>query len=171
MDIQLDNLDFHTLRLIDETGAYIVIDLKAELAINENNLDREMLQQPAKYVYWSSILERLRYFQESAELELEVLEGRLDNEAREELPKEGVKPTKDSVENYMKRKEEYVIAREKCNTYDYLVRRLHFIVKSFEQRKDMLQSYGKQLANDKSYGHGAGSHMEQNPYPPQAPQS
>jgi len=157
MDIQLDNLDFYYLRLIDETGQFQEIDLRKELAVNENQLEREMLQQPSKYVYWTSVLERIRLFQDNAELEMEVLMGELDKEAREVLEK----PTKDSVEGYIRRTEKYQNQKRKCNYYEYLVRRLNFIVKAFEQRKDMLQSYGKQKANEKVYGQGAGTRQEQ----------
>lgn len=160
MDIQLDSLDFYVIRLIDEAGQYVELDLRTELAINEDNLDKEMREQPAKYVYWSSVLERIRLYQESANLELESLLGELDIEAREELPKLGLKVTRDSVEGYISRTEAYKRAKEKCNNYDYLVRRLQFVVKSFEQRKDMLQSYGRQLVHDKTFGHKAGRYLE-----------
>lgn len=167
LDIKLDRLDFQILRLIDESGQHITLDLQKELSVNEANLEVEMLQQPSKYVYWSSILEKIRFFQESAELEMELLIAELDKEAREELPKEDIKPTKDSVDNYIKRTEAYKVQKEKCNHYAYLVKRIQFIVRAFEQRKDMLQSYGKQIAQDRTYGQGAGSkHYEdhyQNP--------
>lgn len=161
----LDNLDFNYLRLIDETGNFVEIDLKEELSVNEDILEREMLQQPSKYVYWSSILEKLRLFQENAELELDILLGKLDKEARDSLEK----PTKDAVDGYIKRTEAYKVAKEKCNYYDYLVKRLQFIVRAFEQRKDMLQSYGKQKAHDRSYGQGAGSQIEKHPEYPDYP--
>jgi hypothetical protein len=163
LDINIDSLDFQFIRLIDESGQYVELDLKTELSVNEDNLEREMLEQPSKYVYWSAILERIRFFKESAELEMELLLGELDKEAREELPKHEVKATKDSVDAYIKRTENYKIAREKCNYYEYLVKRVQFIVRALEQRKDMLQSYGKQVTHDKSYGKGAGSHMEKYP--------
>lgn len=160
MDIQLDSLNFYIIRLVDEAGQFVEINLKEELAVNEHNLEKEMREQPSKYVYWSSVLERIRLYQETAELELEALLGELDKEARYELPKIDIKPTKDSVDGYIKRTEKYKIAKEKCNYYDYLVRRLQFIVKSFEQRKDMLQSYGRQVVNDKNYGHKAGRYID-----------
>ena len=156
MEINVDNLDFTSIKLIDETGQFLEIDLQKELRIDEHRLEQEMIEQPSKYIYWSSILEKLRLYQEQCELDLEFLLGRLDKEAREHLMVTGTKPTKDSVEAYIKRSNEYKIAKEKCNYYDYLVRRLQFIVKSLEQRKDMLQSINKQKHNDKIYGHGAG---------------
>lgn len=162
MEIQLDSLDFTTLTLKDETGNIVTLDLKAELAINEDNLDREMLEQPSKYVYWSAILERIKLFQENSDLELDLLMAELDQEAREVMtaPESKIKPTKDSVDAYIKRTEKFRIAKEKCNYYDYLARRINFIVRSFEQRKDMLQSYGRYITTERQYGHGAGRYQE-----------
>lgn len=166
VNIRVDNLDFTTIRLIDEAGQFNEFNLKEELSVNEDNLEREMIEQPSKYIYWSSVLEKIRMYQESSELELELLLGELDKEAREELPKEGIKITKDAVEGYIKRTEAYKLAVEKINNYNYIVRRLQFVVKAFEQRKDMLQSYGKQIVQDKTYGKGAGSRQEKYPEPP-----
>lgn len=156
LEIKLDGLDFYIIKLYDENGEYIEFDLKKELAINEDNLAQEMIEQPSKYVYWSSVLEKLRYFQESAELQLEFLEGKLDQQARKDIESQGGRPTKDSIEGYMRRTEEYQRARSVCTHYEYLVKRVHFVVKSLEQRAGMLQSYGKQVQNDKIYGHHAG---------------
>lgn len=160
MDIKIDDLDFLQLRLVSESGEFVNINLKEELSINESNLDQEMLQQPAKYVYWSSILEKVRLVKEQSDLELEQLMGELDKEARTTLPIEGTKPTKDSVENYIRRTQQYKEAIEKRNYWEHIVKRMQYIVKSLEQRKDMLQSYGKQLSSDKTYGHKAGRYQE-----------
>lgn len=159
LNVKVDSIDFQHLAIIDESGQYVEYDLTKELAVNESNLLQEMLHQPAKYIYWSSMLEKIKYFQESTELELELVEAKLDKVAREQLEK----PTKDSVEAYIKRTEDYQNARKKCSYYEYLSGRIQRIVKAFEQRKDMLQSYGKQLADQKSFGQGAGTRFEVTP--------
>jgi hypothetical protein len=163
--IKVDSLDFQFLRLIDEAGQFVEYDMKKELAISEANLAKEMLEQPSKYIYWSSILEKIKMFQESTELQLELLMARLDKQARTSLESEGAKPTKDSVESYIKRQPEYEKARKDCQYYDYIAGRITRIVKAFEQRKDMLQSYGKQIADQKNFGQGAGSRFEDNVNP------
>ncbi|QFP93310.1 UNVERIFIED_ORG: hypothetical protein Xoosp15_45 [Xanthomonas phage Xoo-sp15] len=168
LDVKVDILDFQDLRIIDENGEYQVYDMREELKVNESNLLQEMLQQPSKYIYWSSVLEKIKFFQEKTELQLELVVARLDPQAREEIKKSGDKPTKDSVDAYIKQQTEFVEAKEQCLYYDYIAGRLARIVKAFEQRKDMLQSYGKQIAEDKTYGAGAGSRIEQSPFP--APQ-
>ncbi|AHN66612.1 hypothetical protein Bcp1_137 [Bacillus phage Bcp1] len=165
LDIKVDSIDFQELRIIDENGEYVMYDMREELKVNEANLLQEMLHQPSKYIYWSSILEKIKFFQEKTEMQLELVVAKFDSEAREEIKKNGDKPTKDSVDAYIKQKEEYVSAREQCHYYEYIAGRLARIVKAFEQRKDMLQSYGKQIAEDKTYGAGAGSRIEQTPFP------
>lgn len=163
MEIKVDNLDFGLLRLIDETGQYVEYDLTQELKVNEDNLLTEMLEQPSKYIYWSSILERIKFYQEGVELELELKVAELDPEARGYLKQQGEKPTKDMVDAYVKRQESYIEIRKRMALYEHISGRMNRIVKSFEQRKDMLQSYGKQVAENKLYGRGAGSKFEKFP--------
>jgi len=159
MDVFVDDLDFSTLRIVDENGEAITYNLHQELKVNEDNLAREMLQQPSKYIYWSSILEKIKYFQEQKELALETVVARLDKEARESIESTGKKPTKDSVDAYTKRHPEFQQAKNVCMQYDYTVNRLQRIVKAYEQRASLLQSYGKQVSDDKFYGRGAGSKL------------
>jgi hypothetical protein len=160
VDIKVDNLDFNHLRLIDENGQLVEFNLHEELKVNEPNLLQEMLQQPSKYIYWSSLLEKLKYFQEATELELELETARLEPEARTKLKEDTPKPTKDQVEAYIKRQPSYQAQRKSLQHFEYIVGRVARIVKAFEQRKDMLQSYGKQVAEQKLYGGGAGSTIE-----------
>jgi hypothetical protein len=160
VDIKVDSLDFDHLNIIDENGQHVVFNLREELKVNEPNLLQEMLQQPSKYIYWSSLLEKLKYFQEATELELEFETAKLEPEARAELRKDTPKPTKDQVEAYIKRQTSYQDARKKLQHFEYIVGRVARIVKAFEQRKDMLQSYGKQVAEQKLYGAGAGTTIE-----------
>ncbi|AYJ75220.1 hypothetical protein BSP36_133 [Bacillus phage BSP36] len=159
LDVKLDSLDFYLLKLIDENGEFQEYDLREELAVNEDNFEVEMIEQPSKYIYWSSILEKLKMFQESVELELEVVVASLDQQARDALKETATKPTKDMVDSYIKRQPEYEKAKKKEIYYNYVVGRIQRIVKSFEQRKDMLQSYGKQVLESKQYGQGAGSKL------------
>lgn len=159
----MDSFDFESLKIVDENGEFKEYNMRQELKVNEANLLQEMLQQPSKYVYWSSLLEKLKLYQENAELLLELEVARLDEVARAAITTSGGKPTKDIVEAYIKRQPEYEQKRKNCQYFDYISGRIARIVKAFEQRKDMLQSYGKQVAEDKAYGRGAGSQIEKNP--------
>jgi hypothetical protein len=161
LEILIGDLNFDTLTLKDETGQYVTYDLKAELRVNESNLHQEMLHQPSKYIYWSSILERLRFFQEQKELELEVVVANLDTAAREHYVQSGnPKPTKDMVESFIKKQPEYMEAQTQVQYYNHIAGRVQRIVKAFEQRKDMLQSYGKAVFQQQQYGAGAGTRIE-----------
>ncbi|QZA69927.1 recombination mediator protein [Bacillus phage 278BB001] len=169
LDVNVGSLDFYNLRLIDENGQFQEYNLEELLKVNEDNYMQEMIEQPAKYIYWSSVLERLKYFQESAELELETTVASLDQEAREYLKDTVPKPTKDMVESYIKRQPTYKSAKDKEIQYNYIVGRVQRIVKAFEQRKDMLQSYGKQVIDNQQYGRGAGSTLMYPSYNPPNP--
>ena len=161
LEIKLDSLDFYQLRLVDENGEMKEYDLTKELKVNENNLQEEMLKQPSKYIYWASVLEKIKLYQESTELKLEQTVAELDREAREFILQHQGKPTKDVVDAYIKRQPKYAEAVGNLNYFEYIAGRVGRIVKAFEQRKDMLQSYGKQVAEDKAYGRGAGSKITQ----------
>lgn len=167
MEIKIDAFDFDLLRLVDETGQHQDYNLREELKVNEDNLLQEMLQQPAKFIYWASILEKLKFFQESKELEVERIIAGIDSAAREHYKGSDTKATKDVVEAYRKQQPEYEAAMTELNYYNFIVGKIGRIVKAFEQRKDMLQSYGKQIADQKSFGQGAGTRIEDyNPYMP-----
>ncbi|AGY47399.1 hypothetical protein Grass_134 [Bacillus phage Grass] len=169
LDVNIGSLDFYKLRLIDENGQYQEYDLEDLLKVNEDNYMQEMIEQPSKYIYWSSVLERLKFYQESVELELETVVASLDQEARDYLKDTVPKPTKDMVESYIKRQPAYKSVRDKEIHYNYIVGRVQRIVKAFEQRKDMLQSYGKQVIDNQQYGRGAGSTLMYPSYNPPNP--
>lgn len=163
LEVKVDSLDFDQINIIDENKQFETFNLKKELAVNEHNLLTEMLEQPSKYIYWSSVLEKLKFFQESTELQLEFLVATLDKQARDEMKQIGEKPTKDSVDAFIKRSEKYQAMRQSCLGYDYVIGRVQRIVRAFEQRKDMLQSYGKQVLENQLYGKGAGGTVIQMP--------
>jgi hypothetical protein len=163
LEIKIDAFDFETLRIVDTNGQLEVFNLREELKVNEQNLQKEMLEQPGKYIYWSSLLEKLKYYQESKELEIEQREAELEPTARTELKKEEAKPTKDMIASYIKRDGQYQKLQNELLTYNFIIGKIGRIVKAFEQRKDMLQSYGKQVAHDQQYGGGAGKYA-QNPF-------
>lgn len=165
MQIKVDTFDFDNISLVDESGQLQEFNLKKELAVNEYNLMTEMLEQPSKFIYWAAILEKLKYFQESKELQLEQLIAQLDTAARDHYAGTTTKATKDVVEAYRKSQPEYAEMMASINYYNYIVGKVARIVKAFEQRKDMLQSYGKQVAEQKMFGQGAGGTIPKYQYP------
>jgi hypothetical protein len=163
LEIKVDSLDFRFLRIVDNQGEFEEYDLKEELKVNEAILTTEMLQQPSKYIYWSSLLEKIKLYKEQAEMTLELEIAKMDQEARDFITSHQGKPTKDIVEAYIKRQPAYETLSNNVQYFKYIEGRIARIVKAFEQRKDMLQSYGKQVAEDKAYGRGAGSYIEKTP--------
>jgi len=163
LEINIGSFDFEWLQLKDEAGQVANYNLRDTLAVNEANLMQEMLEQPAKYIYWSSVLEKLKYFQESAELKAEQELARIDKEAREYYKNTDTKATKDVVETYRKTHEDYEGIMSNLQYYTMVVGYVTRIVKAFEQRKDMLQSYGKQISDQKGYGAGT-SRFADGPY-------
>lgn len=152
LDITVGSLDFSTIRIKDSNNQAYEYDLKAELQINEHNLQAEFKEQASKYVYWTSILEQLRGYQESAELQEERVRANLYEQGRLALINEGsAKPTKDQVEAWLMRQEPYVQAREQVLAYSKFVRQLQYVVKAFEQRRDMLTQIGADQRKQKEY--------------------
>ncbi|AIW03518.1 hypothetical protein CPT_Moonbeam120 [Bacillus phage Moonbeam] len=160
MEINIGSFDFEWLRLKDESGATIDYNLREELKVNEQTLMQDMLEQPAKYVYWSSVLEKLKYYQEAEELKVERRLAEIDAEAREHYKGTETKATKDVVETYRKMHEDYEATMGRLQYYKMVVGYVTRIVKAFEQRKDMLQSYGKQIADQKMHGAGTNRFMD-----------
>ncbi|WWO58998.1 hypothetical protein [Listeria phage 20422-1] len=152
MDIHVDSLEFSQLRIIDGNGQVTELDLEKELRVNEYSMQEEFLNQAPKYIYWASILEKVRMYQESASLALEVVGAQMNEKARDYYKTVDTKPTKDQVEAYILQQEEYQVAYKQLLTYNHLVKQLQYVVKAFEQRKDMLIQYGADLRKNKDNG-------------------
>lgn len=138
-ELRLDDIEVTKFRIIDPNGEYIDIDINSELSINQFNLDSELQKQPQRYVYYTSILEKLKAYSESSELELEKVHATLYEQAVPALQSGGsARPTKDMIEAWIMRQDNYQNALNNVNYYKSLVRKFTYIVKAFEQRKDML---------------------------------
>lgn len=152
LDIRVTNLDFGTLRVTDANGETITYNLKDELAVNNFNVREEFLKQPAKYSYWTSLLEQLRLYQEMFELKAEKRKSVLYEPSRQALILEGIaKPTKDQIEARIMLDDEYYKLKTDVVNTAFNVRQLQYVVKAFEQRKDMLVQYGADLRRDFEY--------------------
>lgn len=145
-------MDFGRIRIRDANGEVREYNLNQELVINEYNLQEEFRLQPSKYVFWSSVLEQVRGYQESAQLQEERVRADLYEKARQSLIEGGSpKPTKDQIEAWIIRQEEYVKAREQVLGYSNFVRQLQYVVKAFEQRRDMLTQVGADKRRAEEY--------------------
>lgn len=152
LEIRLDNLETDLIRIVDDNGETVQFSLREELRINEMNVQQEFLEQSSKYVYWTSILERVRLYQESSKLHAEIARADLYEPCRSALINTGIpKPTKDQVDAKILQDEDYIRKLEALNTYDHLVKQLQFVVRAFEQRKDMLIQFGADKRKEQDY--------------------
>nr|DAI05814.1 MAG TPA: recombination, repair and ssDNA binding protein [Herelleviridae sp.] len=152
LNLRVDDLEFRKIKIVDDNGEVVVHDLQEELQVNEFNVRTAFLEQPAKYTYWTSILERLRMYQENYELQAEKKKAELYEPSRIALINMGVaKPTKDQIEAQIMLDDEFYKLKQSIVNLSYNVKQLQYVVKAFEQRKDMLIQYGADLRREFEY--------------------
>lgn len=152
LDIAVSDLDFNTIRIRDANGSFVEHDLKAELVIDKNNLAEEFKLQPSKYVYWASILEQVRAYLEAAQFTEDKTKADLYEPARLAIIQGGTpKPTKDQIESWVWRQDVYLEAKQQVMVYSKFVKQLQYVVKAFEQRRDMLTQIGADMRKQKEY--------------------
>lgn len=147
-----DLLDFSEIRITDENGETRTYNIDKELKVNEFSIRKAFLEQPSKYAYWSSVLEKLKLYQESYELQLSTKKADLYDPTRKELIDNGIqRPTKDQIEAMILTDEEVQRLSKAVVAMNYNVRRISAFTKAVEQRKDMLVQYGADLRRDVEY--------------------
>lgn len=144
MEIPVENIDkIMDITLRDQNGDILTYNLKEELQIHRDNLQEDFTDQPVKYAYWVSILEKVRLYLESATLELEKVQASLYEPCRNSLIDAGTpKPTKEQISSLVIIQESYLSARETVIMYEAQVKLLQGVVRSWEQRREMLIQYG-----------------------------
>lgn len=139
MEVNVDNMDFNKVTVRDVSGNVFEYDMKEELMINRHDLRKELEEQPSKYMFWTGMLERVRANLEAAERELDYVVSELYEPVRERLEaRMGKNPTKAQIEAMINQQDTYQEYKMKVEDSEYQSRRLSYIVKAFEQRKDML---------------------------------
>lgn len=139
MEITIDDLGFSKLIIYDASGNREDLDLQEELLINKHDIEQELYLQPQKYVYYTALLEKVRSYLESAKLTEELIHAELYEPSRESIVSAtGRNPTKDQIESAILRQDKYIDAREQVIILESTVKNLQYIVRAFEQRKDML---------------------------------
>lgn len=147
------NQDIEEVTITDKSKESHTFNIKEELNINEFNVYREFLAQPGKYAYWTSVLSTLKYYLESAELSMEKQRATIYEPSRQTLitVKAVPKPTKDQIEAEIQLDETYQQLQRDVVAYKALVDKVNYIVRAFEQRKDMLIQVGAELRRNKEY--------------------
>lgn len=152
MEINVDDMEFNKVTVRDNSGNTFEYDMQEELMINRHDLRTELEEQSSKYMFWTGMLERVRANLEAADRELEYIVSQLYEPIRERLEtKMGKNPTKAQIDAMINQQEIYQNQKKKVEEVDYQSRRLAYIVKAFEQRKDMLVQISTADRKQKEY--------------------
>lgn len=140
------------IELLDQTGRKTVYNINDELAVNQNNYQQEFLDQPRKYSFWSDKLTIAHRQVSGAEQKADLLHAQLYDSKYLELAKTKSRPTKDMVEASILQDTDYQKALDNITQYSFVEEQLKYIVKAFEQRKDMLIQFGAEMRKDRDIG-------------------
>lgn len=150
--IKLDDLMFENITILDESHREVSFNMREELAINSFDLTEEYRSQPAKYMYWTALHSKVGRMVESKNIEIDRMHAVLYNTVREDLIKAGTpKPTQAQLEASIDNNQHIVRLREELANLNALETKTKYIVKAFEQRKDMLMQLGADNRKQKDY--------------------
>jgi hypothetical protein len=115
-------------------------DLEEELAIDDTNVNKEVMEQPARFAWVASLHEWAKDFSAQMKLELQELQSELDLKIREEAVAQGLKITEALVLNSINGMDEFKQKQRELADAQRKERLLSVARESFVQRKDMLIS-------------------------------
>lgn len=145
---QLDKDMVAVLKFIDLNGQEFEVDLKEELAFSEHTLNQATFTHASKYVWWTEVLAHAKRQLSAQDTAMDLLLAQLGNQAREAIKAQGDKPTKDSVNDYIKVLPEYIEAKHALDWWTTRVFQLQYIVKAWEQRGSALIQAGAQYRKE-----------------------
>jgi len=152
LELRVTNIDFDKVRITDENGETQTYDINKELAVDPFNVRDEFLHQSSKYSYWASLLEQLKLYEESYELQADKKRSELYEPSRQKLLAEGVtRPSKDQIDSQIMLDGDYYNLCNNVVAIHYQVNQIKALVKAFEQRKDMLIQYGADQRKEYEY--------------------
>lgn len=120
---------------------FIKFNLYDELQINENIISQELTEQPSYYGFLTLLHKKLTRIMEDLEMEKDKTYSRLYLSKKDEVNKSTSRPyPDDSCKAYALQHEEYISVYKKYTSAKEDAGIIGGCVKSFEQRKDILQT-------------------------------
>ena len=150
--IKIKSTGGEQIEILDQTGKSTIYDIDQELLVNDNNYQQEYLRQAQKYSFWADKLAIANRQVSGAEQQLDLVHAKLYHKYFLDLSKSKARPTKDMVESEIIQDDSYQQALNSLNQCSFVEEKLKFIVKAFEQRKDMLIQFGAEMRKDREIG-------------------
>ena len=125
------------IKLVDFQKEY---DIQQELSINEEDLNKELAEQPGRYAFFATLFSLAEKDYNLAELEMSQIESNLDADIRERALEDKEKLTEGKILNRVHSNPKWAAAEEKiigCRRMRGIIRG---IKEGFSQRKDCLVS-------------------------------
>lgn len=128
----------------------ISFSLLRELRIDEDKINEEMSTQPGMYGFCLLLHKKLLTEFEKAKLQRNRVYGHLLFQAKEKKSKStGRYYTDDMAKAWVEKHDEYVEASLVCIKIKDSADTIYSCIKSFEQRKDLIQSISSNLRNER----------------------
>lgn len=150
--IWVRDLDEDSITIVDYNGQAETYSMSQELRVDEDNYRQEFIQQAPKYSYWMNALQQAKLVQADHDNRLTKLRGELYIKYRAQLEAEGKKPPAVMIEAAIGSDKDYLDAKAQLDYANFNVGRVQGLVKAFEQRAQMLISYGADQRADQRNG-------------------
>lgn len=129
----------------------IRFNLKDELAINENQLNKEISQQPSHYGFLLILLNKLDKVKKVAKADLDKLEGKLYKKYKSDIDPNTNRPySKEVAEAMVKTNKEFITTLKTYYKLEEEYGSIKSCVAAFEQRSFLIQSLSANIRNEKN---------------------
>lgn len=155
IDIRVPKFDssLGVIRLVDSDGEVKEYNPADIVGFDQNNYQEEFTKQASKYSWWSSVFMYQKRVLSGESYKLDQVHATLYSYYNNALSSNSNKrPTKDVIEASVITDEKYVNQKNIVENEEYTVGVLQSLVKSLEQRKDMLIQYGAEMRADRNIG-------------------
>jgi hypothetical protein len=117
------------------------LDLMKEIKIDRHHLSRELIRQPARYMYWSALYSEVAAKCEEISERLDHLESKLSIRYSKVLRERQKRYKVSDVKYYISLDSRVQKLRTRLRRWRRSERVLKYAVRALEQRKDVLQSF------------------------------